>query len=55
MTDAPTVRTRLTAAGISPDRILEHLESGRIRVDGELVEDLDRPAPPPARVTLGLD
>lgn len=50
--DVPTVRDRLTAAGVSPARIAAHLERGRIRVDGRAVIDLDEPAPPPARVVV---
>lgn len=55
MTDqpAPTVRDRLTAAGISPGRIAEHHAAGRITLDGEPVTDLDQPAAPPARVVIG--
>lgn len=50
--DSPTVRTRLTAAGLSPARVAEHLAAGRLTVDGRQVEDLDEPAPPPARLLL---
>jgi hypothetical protein len=46
------VRDRLAAAGLSDSRIDEHMTAGRLRVDGELVTDLDTPAPPPARVVL---
>ena len=52
MPEAPTVRDRLAAAGLSPQRIAEHAEAGRVRVDGEVVEDLDMLAPPPDRVVL---
>ena len=41
----PTVRDRLTAAGLSDERIAQHTTAGRVRVDGELVTDLDAPAP----------
>jgi hypothetical protein len=37
---------RLLAAGLTRERIEEHLAAGRIRVDGELVTDPYRPAPP---------
>ena len=47
-----TVREQLTAAGLSHERIEQHRGAGRVRVDGELVTNLDRPAPPPARVVL---
>ncbi len=33
-------------------RIDQHVTAGRVRVDGELVDDLDQPAPEPARVVL---
>ncbi len=48
-----TVRDRLAAAGLSDSRIGQHMTAGRLRVDGELVTDLDTPAPPPARVVVG--
>jgi hypothetical protein len=48
----PTVRDRLVSAGLSADRIERHLQTGRIAVDGEPVEDLDAPAAPPSRVTI---
>ncbi|MGD9526425.1 MAG: hypothetical protein AB7V44_06515 [Pseudonocardia sp.] len=47
-----TVRDRLLAAGVSAERIAEHLQAGRITVDGELVADLDRPAPAQARIVI---
>ena len=47
-----TVRDRLTAAGLSDSRIEEHMTAGRVRVDGELVTDPDRPASPPARIVI---
>ena len=50
--EIPTVFDRLLAAGLSQERIEQHLTAGRVRVDGELVTDPDRPAPPPARVVL---
>ena len=45
-----TVRDRLTAAGLSSERIAEHMTAGRVRVDGQLVTDLDTPAPAGTRV-----
>jgi hypothetical protein len=50
--EIPTVFDRLVAAGLSQERIEQHLTAGRVRVDGELVTDPYRPAPPPARVVL---
>jgi hypothetical protein len=47
-----TVRDRLTAAGLSTDRIDAHMTAGRVRVDGEVVRDLDAPAPAGARVVV---
>ena len=52
MSEVPTVHERLTAAGLSAERIAEHVAAGRVRVDGEPVDDVDAPAPPPARVVL---
>ena len=50
--DGLTVWDRLTAAGLSPERIEAHLAAGRAQVDGEVVADSHRPAPQPARVVL---
>jgi hypothetical protein len=50
--DGLTVWDRLTAAGLSPERIEAHLTAGHVRVDGEVATDPHRPAPPPARVVL---
>ena len=47
-----TVRDRLTAAGLSDERIEQHMTAGRVRVDGELVTDLDAPAPVGTRVVV---
>jgi hypothetical protein len=47
-----TVRDRLIAAGLSEGRISEHMSAGRVRVDGELVTDLDAPAPLGTRVVI---
>ena len=47
-----TVRDRLTAAGLSAERIEEHMTAGRLRVDGELVTELDAPAPAGTRVVV---
>jgi hypothetical protein len=45
----PTVRERLLAAGISPEKIADHFAAGAVRLDGELVTDLDQSAPPGTR------
>ena len=50
-----TVRDRLTAAGLSDERIEQHMTAGRVRVDGELVADLDTPAPAGTRVVVWAD
>ena len=50
--DAVTVMDRLLAAGLSLDRAEDRLRSGRVEVDGELVTDPYRPAPPPAILVL---
>ena len=47
-----TVRDRLTAAGLSGERTEQHMTAGRVRVDGELVTDLDTPAPADTRVVV---
>jgi hypothetical protein len=47
-----TVRDRLTAAGLSEGRIDEHMTAGRVRVDGELVTDLNTSAPAGTRVVI---
>ena len=47
-----TVRDRLTAAGLSDERIAQHMAAGRVRVDGELVTDLDAPAPVGTRAVV---
>ena len=52
MAAAVTVRDRLTAAGLSDSRIQEHMTAGRVRVDCELVTDLDTPAPTGTRVVV---
>ena len=49
---ALTVRDRLTAAGLSAERIEQHMTAGRVRVDGEPVTDLDTPAPAGTRVVV---
>ena len=47
-----TVRDRLTAAGLSDERTAQHMTAGRVRVNGELVTDLDAPAPAGTRVVV---
>jgi hypothetical protein len=47
-----TVRDRLAGAELSEERIEQHLTAGRLRVDGELVTDLDAPAPVGTRVVV---
>jgi hypothetical protein len=49
-----SVLDRLTAAGLSPERIEQHLATGAVTLDGVAVSDLSVPAPPPARVVIGL-
>ena len=53
--DEPTptiVPDLLTAAGLSDERIEQHMTAGRVRVDGKLVTDLDAPAPAGTRVVI---
>jgi hypothetical protein len=47
-----SVRERLIAAGLSDERIEQHMTAGRVRVDGEVATDLDTPAPVGARVVI---
>ena len=47
-----TVRDRLTAPALSAERIEQHMTAGRVRVDGELVTDLDAPASAGTRVVV---
>lgn len=49
----PTVHDRLAAAGLSATRIAVHAEARAIFCDGQLVTDLDTPAPPGTRVVFG--
>jgi hypothetical protein len=46
------VRDRLNAAGLSDERIAQHMTAGRVRVDGEPVTDLATPAPTGTRVVI---
>jgi hypothetical protein len=46
------VRDRLTAAGVFDVRISEHMCAGRVRIDGELVIDLDTAGPTGTRVVI---
>jgi hypothetical protein len=48
----PTVRDRL-AGVLSDDRVAEHLRNRALRLDGEVVDDLDTPAPPGTRIVVG--
>jgi hypothetical protein len=48
----PLSLSALAAAGLSADRIEQHITAGRAGVDGELVTDLDAPAPPRTRVVI---
>jgi hypothetical protein len=50
--DSTTVRDRLSAAGLSEFRIEQHMTAERVRVDGELVTDLDAPASAGTRVVI---
>ena len=49
---SPTVLDRLVAAGIADDRARAHLAAGLVRVDGEVADGPDHPAPPPSRVVI---
>lgn len=47
----PTVRSRL-ALVLSDERVAEHLRNRVLRLDGEVVGDLDMPAPPGTRIVV---
>lgn len=47
----PTVRSRL-AGVLSDDRVAEHVENRALRLDGEVVTDLDVPAPVGTRIVI---
>ena len=47
-----TVLDRLLAAGIADDRARAHLAAGLVRVDREVADGPDHPAPPPSRVVI---
>jgi hypothetical protein len=49
---SPTVLDRLLAAGIADDRARAHLAAGLVRVEGEVADGPDHPAPPPSRVVI---
>jgi hypothetical protein len=50
----PTVLDRMITAGMSREKCLAFLEASAVVVDGERMSDPDRPAPPPARITVNL-
>lgn len=50
--DIPTVLDRLVVAGLSEERIGQHLTAGRVQMDGERVTDLQQAAPPSARLVI---
>jgi hypothetical protein len=51
-TEVSTVRERLRNAHISETRIALHLETRAILLDGQVVTDLDSPAPPGTRINF---
>ena len=48
----PTVRSRL-AGVLSEERVARHLRNRALRLDGEVVTDLDTPAPTGTRLVVG--
>jgi hypothetical protein len=50
--DQSTVRERALAAGISPERLERHFTERCLRLNGEVVTDLDQPTEPEARITV---
>jgi hypothetical protein len=51
----PRVFDRMLAAGLSIERIEQHLAAGRVRLDGELVTDPYTPAPSGTLIVLMTD
>jgi hypothetical protein len=49
---AATVRSRL-AGVLSGERVAEHLATGALQLDGQVVTDLDTPAPLGTRLVIG--
>lgn len=49
----PTVGERVRAAGLSEARITAHMTNKVLLLDGEVVTDLDQPAPPGTRINVG--
>ena len=47
----PSVRSRL-AGVLSDERVAEHLRNLALRLDGEVVDDLDVPAPIGSRMVI---
>jgi hypothetical protein len=45
----------MPAAGLSIERIEQHLAAGRVRLDGERVTDPYTPAPAGTHIALALD
>lgn len=56
MTDAqsniPSVRDRATAVGIPEERLLSYVERGMLLLDGDVVCELDEPAPIGTRMLI---
>jgi hypothetical protein len=52
-TAQPTVRSRVLACGITPERLALHHEAKRVLLDGEVVDDLDTITEPGSRIYFG--
>lgn len=52
---SPSVRSRAQAAGMSPARIEKHFANRRILLDGQIVNDLDQPAPDGSAIYIAGD
>ncbi|MGE3835813.1 MAG: hypothetical protein AB7H43_13675 [Acidimicrobiia bacterium] len=48
----PSVRDRAVGAGISEERLLAYVEGGQLLLDGDVVCELDHPAPPGTRILV---
>jgi len=46
------VLDRLVGSGISDDRARAHVAARLVRVDGQVADGPDHPAPPPSRVVI---
>lgn len=48
----PTVRDRVVGAGIPEERLIAYIEGGQLLLDGDVVCELDQPAPRGTRILV---